>query len=164
MGPQPEGAGVRIDELQREVETGTIDTVLLVMTDMQGRLMGKRMHAPFFLSDIAAHGAEGCNYLLAVDIEMNTVGGYTMMRVDGKNPDLTGYSPCRKQCADRDYRGCHRRQSGGGGGARGVHDLADRGSATPQPRIAKTYLAGLLEPVAAFRSLSPVTLFFSVFA
>src|SRR5438067_4238270 len=61
----------------------------------------------------------------------------------------------------RDHRGCHRRQSGGGGGARGVHDLADRGSATPQPRIAKTYLAGLLEPVAAFRSLSPVTLFFS---
>jgi glutamine synthetase len=76
---------VRVDELQREVEQGTIDTVLLVMTDMQGRLMGKRMHAPFFLSDIAAHGAEGCNYLLAVDVEMNTVQGYEMTSWD------TGY-------------------------------------------------------------------------
>ena len=76
---------MRVDELQREVEQGTIDTVLLVMTDMQGRLMGKRMHAPFFLSDIAAHGAEGCNYLLAVDVEMNTVQGYEMTSWD------TGY-------------------------------------------------------------------------
>jgi glutamine synthetase len=76
---------VRVDELQREVETGAIDTVLLVMTDMQGRLMGKRMHAPFFLSDIAEHGAEGCNYLLAVDVEMNTVQGYEMSSWD------TGY-------------------------------------------------------------------------
>src|SRR5438876_188246 len=55
------------------------------MTDMQGRLMGKRMHAPFFLSDIAGHGAEGCNYLLAVDVEMNTVQGYEMSSWD------TGY-------------------------------------------------------------------------
>ena len=76
---------MRVDELQREVETGAIDTVLLVMTDMQGRLMGKRMHAPFFLSDIAEHGAEGCNYLLAVDVEMNTVQGYEMSSWD------TGY-------------------------------------------------------------------------
>jgi glutamine synthetase len=76
---------VRVDELQREVEQGTIDTVLLVMTDMQGRLMGKRLHAPFFLSEIAAHGAEGCNYLLAVDVEMNTVQGYEMTSWD------TGY-------------------------------------------------------------------------
>ena len=76
---------MRLDELQREVETGAIDTILLVMTDMQGRLMGKRMHAPFFLSDIAEHGAEGCNYLLAVDVEMNTVQGYEMSSWD------TGY-------------------------------------------------------------------------
>jgi glutamine synthetase len=76
---------VRVDELQRDVEQGAIDTVLLVMTDMQGRLMGKRLHAPFFLSEIAAHGAEGCNYLLAVDVEMNTVQGYEMTSWD------TGY-------------------------------------------------------------------------
>ena len=34
------------------------------MTDMQGRLQGKRLHAPFFVDEVAAHGAEGCNYLL----------------------------------------------------------------------------------------------------
>ena len=55
---------VNLDELRREVADGAIDTVLLVMTDMQGRLMGKRLHAPFFVAEIAEHGAEGCYYLL----------------------------------------------------------------------------------------------------
>ena len=48
------------------------------MTDMQGRLMGKRLHAPFFLDEIAEHGAEGCYYLLTVDVDMNTVQGFEM--------------------------------------------------------------------------------------
>jgi glutamine synthetase len=69
---------VTLDELRAEVESGAVDTVLLVMTDMQGRLMGKRLHAPFFLAEIAEHGAEGCYYLLTVDVEMNTVQGYGM--------------------------------------------------------------------------------------
>jgi glutamine synthetase len=69
---------VTLDELRLEVESGMIDTVLLVMTDMQGRLMGKRLHAPFFVSDVAEHGAEGCYYLLTVDVDMNTVQGYSM--------------------------------------------------------------------------------------
>ena len=67
-----------LDELRAEVEAGAVDTVLLVMTDMQGRLMGKRLHAPFFLAEIAEHGAEGCYYLLTVDVDMNTVQGYGM--------------------------------------------------------------------------------------
>ena len=67
-----------LDELRAEVEGGAVDTVLLVMTDMQGRLMGKRLHAPFFMAEIAEHGAEGCYYLLTVDVEMNTVQGYGM--------------------------------------------------------------------------------------
>ena len=67
-----------LDELRADVESGTVDTVLLVMTDMQGRLAGKRLHAPFFLEEVAGHGAEGCNYLLAVDVEMNTVQGFAM--------------------------------------------------------------------------------------
>jgi len=69
---------VNLDELRNEVEQGAVDTVLLVMTDMQGRLMGKRLHAPFFVSDIAAHGAEGCYYLLTVDIDMTPVQGFEM--------------------------------------------------------------------------------------
>jgi glutamine synthetase len=67
-----------MDELRADVESGAVDTVLLVMTDMQGRLAGKRLHAPFFVSEVADHGAEGCNYLLAVDVDMNTVQGFAM--------------------------------------------------------------------------------------
>src|SRR5215475_14912889 len=72
------GGTVTLDELRAEVEAGRIDTVLLVMTDMQGRLMGKRLHAPFFMSDIADHGAEGCYYLLTVDVDMTPVQGFEM--------------------------------------------------------------------------------------
>src|SRR4051812_28735371 len=67
-----------LDQLRGDVESGAVDTVLLVMTDMQGRLSGKRLHAPFFVDEVAGHGAEGCNYLLAVDVEMNTVQGFAM--------------------------------------------------------------------------------------
>ena len=45
---------------------------------MQGRLQGKRLHARYFLDDVLEHGTEGCNYLLAVDVDMNTVDGYAM--------------------------------------------------------------------------------------
>jgi glutamine synthetase len=67
-----------LDDLKDAVEAGTVDTVLLAITDMQGRLQGKRMAASYFLGEVAEHAAEGCNYLLAVDVEMNTVGGYAM--------------------------------------------------------------------------------------
>ena len=67
-----------LEELGADVNSGAVDTVLLVMTDMQGRLMGKRLHAPFFMSDVASHGAEGCYYLLTVDVDMATVQGFSM--------------------------------------------------------------------------------------
>jgi glutamine synthetase len=65
-----------LEELRREVENGTIDTVVVAFTDMQGRLLGKRLHAEFFLDDAVEHGIEGCNYLLALDMEMDPVPGY----------------------------------------------------------------------------------------
>ena len=65
-----------LEELRAKVQQGEIDTVLLALTDMQGRLQGKRLTAHHFLDEVAEHGAEGCNYLLAVDVEMNTVEGY----------------------------------------------------------------------------------------
>src|SRR5579863_8134119 len=65
-------------QLTAAVGTGDIDTVVLAFTDMQGRLAGKRLSAEFFLDEVADHYAEGCNYLLAVDVDMNTVGGYAM--------------------------------------------------------------------------------------
>jgi len=55
-----------------------IDTVVVAMTDMQGRLQGKRFHARFFLDEVLAHGTEACAYLLAVDTDMNTVDGYEL--------------------------------------------------------------------------------------
>jgi glutamine synthetase len=67
-----------LDELSTDVATGVIDTVLVAFTDMQGRLVGKRLSARLFLEDAASHGAECCNYLLAVDVDMNTVDGYAM--------------------------------------------------------------------------------------
>jgi glutamine synthetase len=69
---------VRLEELTEAVERGEIDTVLLALTDMQGRLQGKRLTATHFLAEVAEHGAEGCNYLLAVDVDMATVDGYDM--------------------------------------------------------------------------------------
>ena len=65
-----------LEQLQKAVKDGAVDTVILALTDMQGRLMGKRLTADYFLAEVAAHGAEGCNYLLAVDVNMATVSGY----------------------------------------------------------------------------------------
>ena len=68
-----------LDELSADVERGAIDTVVVAFTDMQGRLMGKRMHAEFFLEEArAGHPVEGCNYLLALDMEGDPVPGYEM--------------------------------------------------------------------------------------
>jgi glutamine synthetase len=67
-----------LEELDVSVDNGSIDTVLLALTDMQGRLQGKRLHGRYFMNEVVAGGSEGCNYLLAVDVDMNTVDGYEM--------------------------------------------------------------------------------------
>src|SRR3954453_5569159 len=67
-----------LEELRAAVASGAIDTVLLALTDMQGRLQGKRLTATHFLDAVVEQGAEACNYLMAVDVEMNTVPGYAM--------------------------------------------------------------------------------------
>jgi glutamine synthetase len=65
------------EELREDVATGAIDTVVVAFTDMQGRLLGKRLHGAFFLDQVdAGHGTEGCNYLLALEMEMDPVPGY----------------------------------------------------------------------------------------
>jgi glutamine synthetase len=67
------------EELRGAVEDGSIDTVIAAFTDMQGRLMGKRLHGAFFLEELeAGNGVEGCNYLLALDMEMEPVPGYEL--------------------------------------------------------------------------------------
>ncbi|CAN5435231.1 glutamine synthetase family protein [soil metagenome] len=67
-----------VEELRGLVEAKEIDTVIIGFTDMQGRLVGKRASARLFLEELAEHGAECCNYLLAVDVENNTVDGYAI--------------------------------------------------------------------------------------
>ena len=71
-----------LDELRHAVNAKEIDTVILALTDMQGRLQGKRFTARHFLDAVLGHSAEGCNYLLAVDVDMNTVDGYAMASWD----------------------------------------------------------------------------------
>ncbi|CAB4601012.1 MAG: glutamine synthetase [Actinobacteria bacterium] len=77
-----------VEQLRKDVADKKIDTVVIAMTDMQGRLVGKRVDANFFLSDVLKHGTEGCNYLLAVDVEMNTVPGYAMSSWERGYPDM----------------------------------------------------------------------------
>ncbi|MDT7545812.1 MAG: glutamine synthetase [Actinomycetota bacterium] len=76
--PEARRAVMAVEELRRQVESGDVDTVLVGITDMQGRLQGKRLHAQYFLDVVLEHATEGCNYLLAVDVDMNTVDGYAM--------------------------------------------------------------------------------------
>jgi len=67
-----------VEQLRDRIGDRTIDTVVVAFPDMQGRLQGKRIHAQFFLDTVLEHGTEGCNYLLAVDVDMNTVDGYAI--------------------------------------------------------------------------------------
>jgi glutamine synthetase len=84
-----------LDQLRADVEAGTVDTVIAAFTDMQGRLMGKRLDAEFFLEELdAGHPVEGCNYLLALEMEMDPVPGYSIASWErgygdfGLEPDL----------------------------------------------------------------------------
>jgi glutamine synthetase len=83
------------DELRHDVEARAIDTVVVAFTDMQGRLLGKRLHGEFFLDEVGAgHPVEGCNYLLALEMEMEPVPGYALASWErgygdfGLRPDL----------------------------------------------------------------------------
>jgi glutamine synthetase len=75
------GASTRSDgfaQLEALIRSGDIDTVITAITDMQGRLMGKRVTADFFLEQ-AKHGTHFCTYLLGTDMEMRTPTGYRLM-------------------------------------------------------------------------------------
>src|SRR5258707_5959309 len=84
-----------LDELKSEAESGAIDTVVTAFTDMQGRLFGKRIEIEYFLDEVVGHGVEGCNYLLALDMDMEPLPGYEMANWEGGygdfgiEPDMT---------------------------------------------------------------------------
>src|SRR3954452_10597411 len=77
-GPGGTAGMLSLDELKGEGESGAIDTVVAAFTDMQGRLFGKRIQIEYFLDEVVEHGVEGCDYLLALDMEMEPVPGYEM--------------------------------------------------------------------------------------
>jgi glutamine synthetase len=81
-------APLSVEELRLDVDNGSVDTVVLALVDLQGRLQGKRLDARYFVNELMEHGTEGCNYLLAVDIEMNTVDGYAISSWDRGYGDL----------------------------------------------------------------------------
>lgn len=68
---------ISVDDLQALVASGEIDTIVTAICDMQGRLIGKRVTAQFFLDHCLDHGTHLCTYLLATDMEMNTPPGFT---------------------------------------------------------------------------------------
>ncbi|SOJ54418.1 Glutamate--isopropylamine ligase [Mycobacterium simulans] len=75
-------------ELEQLVAAGDIDTVIVAFTDMQGRLAGKRVSGRFFVDEVATNGADCCSYLLAVDVDLNTVSGYAMSSWDSGYGDM----------------------------------------------------------------------------
>ncbi|GAA1158370.1 glutamine synthetase family protein [Nocardioides aquiterrae] len=77
-----------MENLVQRIDAGEIDTVVVAFTDMQGRLQGKRLHGRYFADIVVPHGTEGCNYLLAVDVEMNTVDGYAISSWDKGYGDM----------------------------------------------------------------------------
>src|SRR5437763_2079663 len=94
-GPGTATGMLSLDELRAGADSGTIDTVVTAFTDMQGRLVGKRIDVSYFLDEVAGSGVEGCNYLLALDMEMDPVPGYEMANWEkgygdfGIAPDLS---------------------------------------------------------------------------
>ncbi len=69
-------------QLESRIRRGEIDTVLVVAPDVFGRLMGKRCTGRFFLDQVRRHGTHGCNYLLAVNLEMDPMDGFKLANWD----------------------------------------------------------------------------------
>ncbi len=77
-----------LEQLRVQISEGAVDTVIVAFTDMQGRLQGKRLHGQYFVDHVIEDGTEGCNYLLSVDVDMNTVAGYEMSSWDKGYGDM----------------------------------------------------------------------------
>jgi glutamine synthetase len=80
----------QLEELRQMVRNGRIDTVIVALTDMQGRLMGKRVQAEAFLKGVVDHGIHFCTYLLGTDMEMNTPDGFKLMNWETGYGDWVG--------------------------------------------------------------------------
>ena len=166
------------DELGAEVEAGAIDTVVVAFTDMQGRLMGKRLHAEFFCEEMAdEHPVEGCNYLLALDMEMDPIPGYEIASWErgygdfAMQPDLGDAAadslargdrarPLRRQLARRNAGAAvaaagAQGADGAGSGARLHADDGIRARVLPPARDLRGGVGAAVRGPDAVRSLHP---------
>jgi glutamine synthetase len=84
------GIARQLEELRQMVRDGSVDTVIVALTDMQGRLMGKRVQAEAFLNGVVDHGIHFCTYLLGTDMEMNTPDGFKLMNWETGYGDWLG--------------------------------------------------------------------------
>jgi hypothetical protein len=82
-----------LDDLRKEAESGTIDTVVTAFTDMQGRLVGKRIQADYFLDQVIDHGIEGCNHLLALATRTPTARAPPRRGRGSGSPSVTAAAP-----------------------------------------------------------------------
>ncbi len=80
--PRQERVRVSRADLEALIRKGDIDTVVMAFVDLQGRLTGKRTSGRFFLEQVAEHGTENCDYLLACDIDNNPVPGFRFANYD----------------------------------------------------------------------------------
>src|ERR1700683_4759014 len=67
---------LEVSKLRSLVVDGSVDTVIVCFPDMQGRPVGKRVTAPFFFDNVLEHGIDACDYLLAVDVDVQPLPGY----------------------------------------------------------------------------------------
>lgn len=85
----PLGGILTADELRTVVGNGAVDTVLVCFPDMQGRLMGKRVTGRYFVDNVLDGTIEACDYLLAVDVDMTPLPGYTFANWDTGYGDMS---------------------------------------------------------------------------
>ncbi|WP_306970827.1 glutamine synthetase family protein [Streptomyces afghaniensis] len=103
-GSAPEQGGrsekaFSLPELRNLVKAGAIDTVLLAVPDLQGRLKGKRFDANHFLRRVAHHGAEVCAYVLATDVDMSPADGFALTSWETGYQDLSVQPALGTLCA-----------------------------------------------------------------
>ncbi len=84
----PQLGRLDLEDLRHAVADGSVDTVITALPDLYGRLVGKRIHAPFFLDEVASGGMHVCDYLLACDMEMDPTPGYAFASWESGYGDL----------------------------------------------------------------------------
>src|SRR5947199_8435664 len=87
---QEKTAKITLEELVRQTKAGEVDTVIIAIADLQGRLMGKRLTGPYFL-DHVDEGLHACDYLLAMDVDNEPLPGFKFTNWGSGYGDMHGH-------------------------------------------------------------------------